>query len=61
MGNFVGFCDNFLSVGNSAVWTKDGKLVGQLEDKREGILIFDTETEEIIVRYLTSNKANNKC
>ena len=48
MSNCVGFCDNFLSVGNSSVWTKDGKLVGQLDDKTEGILIFDTETEEVI-------------
>lgn len=48
MANSVGFCDNFLSVGKSAVWTKEGKLVGQLDDKREGILIFNTETEEVI-------------
>ena len=50
MSNCVGFCDNFLSVGQSAVWTKEGELVGQLDDKTEGILIFDTETEEVIVR-----------
>jgi predicted amidohydrolase len=61
MSNCVGFCDNFLSVGNSAVWTKEGELVGQLDDKTEGILIFDTETEVIVSRILTSNKANNKC
>jgi predicted amidohydrolase len=48
MANCVGFCDNFLSVGNSAVWTKDGELVGQLDDKTEGYLIFDTETEEVL-------------
>jgi predicted amidohydrolase len=52
MANCVGFCDNFLSVGQSAVWTKDGKLVGQLDDKTQGILIFDTETEEIVERVL---------
>lgn len=61
MANCVGFCDNFLSVGKSAVWTKEGELVGQLDDKTEGILIFDTETEVIVSRILTSNKANNKC
>jgi len=49
MSNCVGFCDNFLSVGNSAIWTKDGKLVGQLDDKTEGILIFDTETDAVII------------
>jgi len=54
MANCVGFCDNFLSVGKSAVWTKEGALVGQLDDKSEGILIFDTEKEEIVERILTS-------
>jgi predicted amidohydrolase len=52
MSNCVGFCDNFLSVGQSAVWTKEGELVGQMDNKSEGILIFDTETEEVIVRKI---------
>jgi predicted amidohydrolase len=47
MANSVGFCDNFLSPGQSSVWNKKGELVGQLDDKSEGILVFDTETEEI--------------
>lgn len=51
MANCIGFCDNFMSVGNSAVWTKEGKLVGLLDDKTEGVLIFDTETEKIIRRF----------
>jgi predicted amidohydrolase len=55
MSNCVGFCDNFLSVGNSSVWTKEGELVGQLGDKTEGILIFDTETEKIEKRILTND------
>jgi predicted amidohydrolase len=46
MSNCVGYCDNFQSVGKTSVWTKQGDLVGQLDDKLEGILIFDTETEE---------------
>lgn len=48
MANCVGFCDNFESIGQSSVWTKHGVLAGQLDEKSEGILIFDTETEEII-------------
>jgi len=52
MSNCVGFCDNFLSVGKSAVWTKEGKLAGQLDDNTEGILIFDTETEELTKRII---------
>lgn len=45
MANCMGDCDNFLSVGQSAAWTKQGKLAGQLDESEEGILIFDTETE----------------
>jgi predicted amidohydrolase len=55
MSNCVGFCDNFLSVGKSSVWSKKGKLVGQLDDKTEGIIIFDTETEEIVKRILIND------
>jgi predicted amidohydrolase len=55
MANSVGFCDNFLSVGQSSVWNKKGELVGQLDDKSEGVLVFDTETEEIEKCTLNSN------
>jgi predicted amidohydrolase len=47
MSNCVGYCDNFISAGFSSVWTKQGRLVGQLDNKTEGILIFDTGTEEV--------------
>ena len=52
MSNCVGFCDNFLSVGGSAVWTKQGHLARQLDDKQEGLLIFDTETEAVTRQIL---------
>ena len=52
MANCVGFCDNFESVGKSSVWTKQGILAGQLDDKLEGILIFDTETEKVMIHTL---------
>lgn len=55
MANCVGFCDDFLSVGKSAVWTKEGELVGQLDDKTEGILLFDTENEEIVKKNLIND------
>jgi predicted amidohydrolase len=48
MSNCVGFCDNFESVGQSSVWTKQGRLVGQLDEQNQGLLIFDTETEVVI-------------
>lgn len=55
MSNCVGFYDNFLSIGKSAVWTKEGEIIGQLDDLTEGILIFDTETEEIVKRILIND------
>lgn len=47
MINCIGECDNFVSMGFSAVWTKEGKLAGQLDNNHEGIIVFNTQTEEI--------------
>lgn len=52
MSNCVGYCDNFMSVGSSAVWTKDGVLAGQLDDQNEGIIVFDTETEKVTIQTI---------
>jgi len=46
MCNCTGYCDNFEAVGKSAVWSPDGNLLAQLDEKPEGILIFDTVTAE---------------
>lgn len=45
MSNCVGNCDNFIGVGQSAVWNKNGKLIEHLDSENQGILIYDTETE----------------
>lgn len=42
MANSVGPADNGECCGKSSVWNNKGELVGQLDDSREGILIFDT-------------------
>lgn len=47
MSNCVGFCDNFHSAGQSAVWNKDGRLMAALSSTEEGILTFDTQSEEV--------------
>ena len=47
MTNCVGYCDNFESVGKSAVWNDKGELIGEFNDTDEGILIFDTGTKSI--------------
>ena len=46
MANCVGYCDNFQSAGSSAVWNKVGNLVNRLDENSQGLLIFDTETEQ---------------
>ncbi|WP_186755816.1 carbon-nitrogen hydrolase family protein [Echinicola salinicaeni] len=48
LANCIGYCDNYLSAGQSAVWNKEGEILGRLEKDREGLLIFDPETEEVI-------------
>ena len=55
MSNSAGFCDNFLSVGKSSIWNKKGELVAQLDDRSEGILVFDTETGEVIEKPIKVN------
>ncbi len=48
MANCLGFCDNFDSVGQSSIWNSEGILVGQLDDSNEGVLIWDTDTQEVL-------------
>jgi len=52
MANCVGTCDNFLSIGKSSVWNKDGLLLGQLNETEEGILVFDSETERVFAKNI---------
>lgn len=42
MSNSVGYCDNFISNGNSSVWDETGQLIGQLNSSHQGIIIYDT-------------------
>ncbi|MVM29955.1 carbon-nitrogen hydrolase family protein [Spirosoma sp. HMF4905] len=48
MANNIGYCDNFEGAGKSSVWTNKGALVGQLNGTDEGILLFDTVTQELV-------------
>ncbi|WP_323845565.1 carbon-nitrogen hydrolase family protein [Microbulbifer magnicolonia] len=47
MANAVGEADGNTCAGQSAVWNRQGQLIGQLDGVSEGILIFDTESQEI--------------
>jgi predicted amidohydrolase len=48
MANYVGKSGGYECAGKSSVWNKEGELIGQLGDKDEGLIIFDTKSEEII-------------
>jgi predicted amidohydrolase len=56
MSNCVGHCDNFVSVGQSAIWNKKGELIEQLDANDQGFLIFDTVTEQTEKEQLTIEK-----
>ncbi len=48
MSNCVGISDGHECAGKSSVWNNKGLLVGQLDDKNEGILVVDTKTGEVV-------------
>ncbi len=52
MANCVGFCDQFMSVGHSAIWNKDGVLLAGLDDTNQGFLMYDTELETAEIHSL---------
>ncbi|WP_372653058.1 carbon-nitrogen hydrolase family protein [Draconibacterium sp.] len=47
MSNYVGSSGGYECAGRSSVWNEKGELMGQLDEKTEGLLLFDTETKEI--------------
>ena len=51
MSNSVGPCDDFESAGASSIWYKKGELAGQLNNTDEGLLIFDTDVEELLNKH----------
>lgn len=51
VSNCVGEYEGKEAGGRSAIWNDQGRLLEQLNDKDEGIIIFDTITQEIIKEY----------
>lgn len=49
--NSIGFCDDFMSEGLSAVWDKNGKKIAQLSTDTAGLLIYDSETNIATTNY----------
>ena len=48
LSNCVGECEGKQAGGRSSVWNNKGALLEQLNDNDEGMLIFDTKTQEVI-------------
>ena len=48
MANCVGQADGEECAGKTSIWNNQGLLIGQLNDTNEGILIIDTDMQEII-------------
>ncbi len=52
MSNCVGQADGEECGGKTSVWNNEGLLVGQLNDTNEGILVIDTDTQEVIEKTM---------
>lgn len=50
--NSLGLQDGMECCGKSAAWDSKGKQLGQLDDQREGILLLDTETGEVLAEQV---------
>jgi len=48
MANCIGPCDDFESVGQSAIWNRNGSLLAQLDGTTEGILLYDADTDSVV-------------
>jgi predicted amidohydrolase len=53
MANYVGKSGGYECAGRSSVWNEQGELIGQLGDKEEGLIIFDTKSKEIITALIS--------
>ncbi len=52
MSNCLGESGDGLCAGKTSIWNNKGALVGQLNDTNEGILILDTDTQEVIEKVI---------
>nr|WP_320023376.1 hypothetical protein [uncultured Draconibacterium sp.] len=46
MANYVGMSGGYECAGRSSVWNGKGELMGQLGNRSEGLLVYDTQTKE---------------
>lgn len=57
MSNLVGKSGGYDCAGKSSVWNNEGKLIEQLDEANQGMIIFDSITEQVI-KKVTSIKSN---
>lgn len=55
MSNCIGLSGGYECGGRSSIWNRQGSLLGQLDDRNEGILMLDTETRELVEKILPGN------
>ena len=49
LANCIGKNDDLIGAGQSAVWDRKGELSGHLNEIDEGILVYDTHTDKVIM------------
>ncbi|MBE7551601.1 MAG: carbon-nitrogen hydrolase family protein [Anaerolineales bacterium] len=52
MANCIGEADGQECAGKTSIWNNQGLLIGQLNDANEGLIIFDTDTQELIQKMI---------
>jgi predicted amidohydrolase len=52
MSNCIGLADGEECAGKSSIWNTKGQIIGQLNDTHEGILILDTDTQEVVEKMI---------
>lgn len=48
MANFIGTSGGYECAGKSSIWNNSGELVGQLTADKEGLLIYDTHSRQVV-------------
>jgi predicted amidohydrolase len=56
MSNCIGQCDGGECAGKTSVWNNKGVLLTQLDDTREGVIVVDTETQDVVQHTIESNR-----
>ncbi len=53
MANCLGVLDGAECRGRSSAWNRSGKLVAQLDEENEGVLVVDTATCDVVTSILS--------